>query len=378
MASSVLLSLLVVVDAVDWTSGSCNVDYAGSFPTYKCAPGMSTENATVARAKWVASAAHEALQERGAIVIKGVEKGQEFEDLIDRLGIVSETVYKGTSPRNPLPGMKKAMSSADIEPWVHIPHHAEMSFLAGPPEVIAFYCVENQVDRGGESMTMDYISLWEHLKSELSEKTIARFSSDRFEYLRKYSEFQSKDISIQKTWVAMFRTNDTKEATVRAEADGYEVSWSHDPSPDGDGHVIHLRHSMPPLRKHPQSGQMVFHNHIGVLHHTSFYEDLKFSAKRYNDSDMLAAAENLERTANGTDVTWASDGAPVDDVSKAVRDWAWSNSVFMDYKAGDVVILDNFRVSHARTPFLGGPRTVATLWGNWSTAARDLGRHGEL
>jgi len=310
--------------------------------------------------------------------MKGVGTGDEFENLIDAFGVVPETVYKGTSPRNPLPGMKKAMSSADIEPWVHIPHHSEMSFLAGPPEVIAFYCVENSVDRGGESLTMDYISLWEHLKSALSETTLARFSWDRFEYIRKYSERQSKDISIQKTWAAMFNTQDMKQAAQKAEADGYTVSWSHDPSPDGDGYVMHLRHSMPPLRKHPESGQLVFHNHIGVLHHTSFYEDLKLSAKRYNDSDMFAVAQKLEKTANGTDVVWASDSAPVDDISQAVRDWAWSNSAFLKYDAGDLVILDNFRVSHARTPFLGGPRTVATLWGNWSKSISDLGPREEL
>jgi alpha-ketoglutarate-dependent taurine dioxygenase len=44
-----------------------------------------------------------------------------------------------------------------------------------------------------------------------------------------------------------------------------------------------------------------------------------------------------------------------------VRDAIWDNMVFIRWRAGDVVAIDNFAVAHGRMPY-EGPRKVAVCW----------------
>ena len=140
--------------------------------------------------------------------------------------------------------------------------------------------------------------------------------------------------------------------------------------------VLKLTHELPAFRSHPSSGERVWHNHLAVLHSRSWADEFLHAAYVLRSarhaacalafylldmaSHALVGAEGLSQhvTHHG--------GSPIrSSHTWHVRRLIWRHSVLAPWVQGDLVLLDNARIAHARMPFsASGPRN---LWVAWTT-----------
>ena len=154
-----------------------------------------------------------------------------------------------------------------------------------------------------------------------------------------------------------------------AREEGFEPHWE-------ARRLLKLTHELPAFRTHPLSGDTIFHNHLATLHSRSWADEFLFaSAHQYSLlnalyalyfyaldalSHLLLGAEGLAQhvTHKG--------GEPI--LSSHVwhaRKLIWRHTLTQPWQQGDLILIDNMRVAHARMPFTTSGKRK--LWVAWSS-----------
>ena len=336
----------------------------------------------------------------GAVLFRGFESADgaaEFEKVAQHLADAPlADVYLGTSPRVPVAGTKHVFTASEFAPWKVVPPHCEMSFLPSPPHFIAFFAASIPSDlRGGETPLIDMRGVTQQMDATVRKA----FEDGGVRYIRRYPSADSThpadvyDFFKTKTWQEMFghavanasssaaasKAEDREAAimaAVAAEArsEGFEPEWE---ARDG----LKLTHELNAFRQHHPSAdgeetEWLFHNHLMTLHSRSWADEFAFAAYVHRspvhallalgfyvlDSlyHALLGAEGLAQhvTHHG--------GAPIDSSHVwHVRRLFWRNAVIAPWQQGDLIVLDNMRVAHARMPF--ATQGKRKLWVAWTT-----------
>ena len=315
--------------------------------------------------------ARDRLEREGALLFRGfqVTNASDFESVAVSLepGQLA-TTYEGTSPRTSLsPHVKTA---ADLPPTSVVPAHAEMSFAPRPPARLYFYSHVSNTGVGGETPVSDLRAVAQALTPAARRRLSRPLRFERV-YYDERSWFGSWDPTKTKSWQGMFPGLSRKEAEVAAREKGYEPSWL------GDG-SLRLSHVVgSPFRAHPSDGAEAWHSHLTNLHVTTAWaaelgkaarhlkapsyvlRSLVFSA--LYGSGLAEKLLHLVGSEVGAKVVEAETGAAVVDVEyvRALMDKYTSTHQHED---GDVIVLDNFRVGHARNPWDGSRRELYAAW----------------
>jgi alpha-ketoglutarate-dependent taurine dioxygenase len=216
-------------------------------------------------------------------------------------------------------------------------YHNESSHLHRWPMKIFFYCAE-AAREGGATPIADCRQVYRLLDPQLRE----RFSEKGLAYVRNYTT--SLDVS----WQDFFHTEDRSEVERQCRAAGVEFEWK----PGGE---LRTRRVSRAVARHPRTGEEVFFNQL-QLHHASC-----LGARAYESLRELFREEDYPRH-----VTYG-DGTPLEDsVVAEVRDVYERAAVRFAWQAGDVLMLDNMLVAHARDPFVG-PRRIVVAMGDMIT-----------
>lgn len=147
------------------------------------------------------------------------------------------------------------------------------------------------------------------------------------------------------SWQAFFKTEDKSEAEARCRAADMEPAWiGHD--------TLQVRNRAPAVIRHPKTGELSFFNQIS-LHHPSCL-----------DTEIRTSIEDLlGKDALPRNVTYG-DGTAIPDGHVAEIDLIMNNlSVADPWIEGDLIMLDNMLVAHARRPF-SGPRKIVVALGD--------------
>lgn len=270
------------------------------------------------------------LLKHGALLFRGFELGEvkRFERFA--LTLCSELFSEnGEHPRQSL--------STSVYTPVFYPAeqfllwHNENSFNLRWPRKILFGCVEPAAT-GGETPVVDSRKVYDLIEPRLRE----RFESKGVMYVRNYGRGLGLD------WTTVFRTTDRKEVETQCEREGFECEWK------GDG--LRTRCVRPAVVRHPETGEAVWftqaqHWHISCL-----------------DSATRSAIQSLFTEPDWPRHCYYGDGSAIAgaEMESILGVYAQLEQSF-PWERGDVLVLDNLLMAHARKPFTGKRQLLVTM-----------------
>ncbi len=298
----------------------------------------------------------------GAVLFRGfaISSPQDFEDVAISADPNLKNEYLGTSPRDRV--TKYVHTASELPGSYPIMQHAEMSFLDNPPRKLFFFA-KVAPKKFGETPITDLRKVYSDLNPEIRKK----FESKGVRYLRKYDGPNASRFSLWKTkrWNEMFSTTDKKEVEKQSAKQRFQVEWL-----ENEG--LKLTNVQVGTRKHPVSGTIAWHNHSQTFHVNTPALEYWHILKKQKTFRGLGVAIVLSLLTLWTKLTRKSeeldvhatygDGSPIPDHEiKEVVDTFWKNLSVFSWKTGDVLLIDNYSVSHGRHPF-SGPREILVAW----------------
>ncbi|MFK0090923.1 condensation domain-containing protein, partial [Pseudomonas sp. NPDC090755] len=212
--------------------------------------------------------------------------------------------------------------------------HNESSHQDRWPRKQMFYC-ELPSPVGGATPVVDcrdmYRKLPEPLRQTLEHKGLL--------YVRTFTG------NLDVPWQHFFKTEERAEVEARCRESGIQWSWL-------DDDALQIRTWCPAIIRHPHTGEHSFFNQV-QLHHP-FWLDADVR------DDLLALFGNDRLPRN----VYYGDGSPIAESDlQVIGELYEACAVRFDWRKGDIILLDNMLVAHARDPY-EGPRKIVVAMGD--------------
>lgn len=236
----------------------------------------------------------------------------------------------GDLPREKIGG--KVYGSTPYPADQSIWFHNESSHMHRWPMKIWFYCIK-AASEGGETPIVDCRAMYRRIDREIRR----RFSERKLMYVRNYVE--GLDVS----WQTFFGMTQKSEVEAYCPSAGVKFEWKDDGS-------LRTRQISPAVAKHPTTGEMVWFNQV-QLHHPSCLEAGLREA-------LLAVLKPEDLPRN----VMYGDGAPIEDsVIEQIGEAYRETAVSFPWREGDILMLNNMLVAHARNPYFGPRKIVVAM-----------------
>lgn len=334
-------------------------------------PAPGQDRGAAALAAWLREHpdwTRQALRDHGALLLRGFAASGPagFEAVARAIDPELKNDYLGTSPRDAVTDY--VFSASELPPFYPIPQHLEMSFLPEPPRRLFFYCEVAPGGIGGETPLCDFRRVLRDLDPAVRE----RFERLGVRNIRNYGGPPAQaggrgrwDPWQLKRWDQMFRTEDRAAVEARCGALGLRCEWRRDGR-------LRLANEQPAVRLHPQTGEPVWFNHAQVFHLSAApgeYQRIarrtgqaRYALLRRTAAALVALRRRILPPEDQAMHCTYGDGSPIPDADMdRVRDAIWRNLVCYRWRTDDMVVIDNFAVSHGRMPYRG-PRRVLVCW----------------
>lgn len=306
---------------------------------------------------------HSDLLREGALLFRGYDlrTPEDFEKAALALEPGLQNNYAGTSPRNSR--TEYVHSASELPGHYPIMQHCEMSFLPTAPRYLFFFCYVEPQD-GGETPVCDFRKVYQQMDPQIRKE----FEAKGVRVIRNYTGPNSKasnDIFQLKPWNELFKTTDHAEVEAQCRENDLRPTWLEDDR-------LRLVNDRPAVQKHPESGDMVWFNHLQVFHREAAAIEYKHIHKRRGDffswkyKQMLAAITWFKRMFKKPETEAMhvvfQDGSEIPrSYVEHVQQLIWKNMIINPWKLGDVLMIDNFSTSHGRLPYTG-PRDILVAW----------------
>ena len=286
-----------------------------------------------------------------------------FQTIVQQYNPDLSNQYRGTSPRKLIPGTKYVFSASELPSFFPIPQHLEMAFLPAPPRQVFFCCLDAPTSAGGETCLCDFQKVYQQLDPEARQQ----FEEKGVTYTRNYNakKVLLGDPTSLKSWVDVFETADKAEVEDELRKSKLDFTWSKNDS-------LRIINKEAAVEPHPVTGEKIWFNHAQVFHWSMIPDELYRVYKRVGSLRYLVLSwltwflkiillSVLGPMKVGFHTTFG-DGTEIPEwYLNHLRDVMWKNMVFNRWKKGDILMIDNFRVSHGRQPFTG-KRKVVVSW----------------
>ncbi|MET9301026.1 TauD/TfdA family dioxygenase [Micromonospora aurantiaca] len=273
----------------------------------------------------------ELLVDRKALVFRGFDVTPESIDAVfDRLVPDRLPYVHGNSPRTRVG--RNLYTSTEYPRQFTISMHNELSYAHRWPARLAFFC-EKAAESGGATPVLCGALWLASLDAEVREAFAGGV---------RYVQNLHDGFGFGKSWQQTFETEDraaVEEFLGRSEA---EWEWG------ADG--LRITQYRAAVTTHPVTGAAVWFNQADQWHPAGLGD--KASA------DMYAILEPDEFPQH---VTFA-DGSPIPDAYvEQIQSRALDNAVDVNWRAGDVLLIDNVLTAHGRRPFEGTRRVLVAM-----------------
>ncbi|MDP3706425.1 MAG: TauD/TfdA family dioxygenase [Legionellaceae bacterium] len=230
----------------------------------------------------------------------------------------------------------KIYTATEYPPHKHILLHNENSYTNTWPDKILFFCII-VAQSGGETPVAD----GRCVLKKIDKKIIKKFNDKKILYKRNYTA------GIDLSWQDVFQTSDTKEVIRYCDENNIQYVW-HDASPKGL--ELTTQQICQATLKHPITAENVWFNQAHLFHISSL------EAEDRNALLSVVSKDYLPRN------TYYGDGSEieVEDI-KHIIDVYNSEKIIFQWEKGDVLILDNVLMPHARHPFAGERKIVVAM-----------------
>ncbi|WP_377155077.1 TauD/TfdA family dioxygenase [Roseateles sp. UC29_93] len=260
----------------------------------------------------------------------GLRTPQEFEAFAES---IEPELFGGYGDLPKKEGGRNTYRSTPYPERQMILFHNESAHLERWPRKQWFFC-ELPSPVGGATPIVDCREMLRRLPADL----VDEFERKGLLYVRTFTP--RLDVS----WQDFFKTTDRGEVEARLTRAGTAFRWL-------DADTLQTRTRCPAVVKHPLTGERVFFNQV-QLHHVSCLEpDVR--------EDLLGLV-GLDRMPRH--VTFG-DGSAIPDATMAIVGEAYEAcAVRLDWRQGDIIMLDNMLAAHARDPY-EGPRKIVVAMG---------------
>ncbi|MEU5731016.1 MULTISPECIES: TauD/TfdA family dioxygenase [Streptomyces] len=237
----------------------------------------------------------------------------------------------GNSPRTKVG--QNVYTSTEYPQEFTISMHNEMSYSHQWPARLLFFC-EKAAETGGATPVTD-AALWlESLDDEVREAFAQGVC---------YRQNLHDGYGLGKSWQDTFETTDRGQAEAFLEGTGATWEWR----PDGTLRISQVR---PATAKHPVTGAEVWFNQSDQWHPVGLGGDT-----------AAALAQILPPEELPQSVTFADGSSIPDEYVIQVRDRALEAAVDVDWRTGDLLLIDNMLVAHGRRPYTGTRRVLVAM-----------------
>jgi alpha-ketoglutarate-dependent taurine dioxygenase len=210
--------------------------------------------------------------------------------------------------------------------------HNESSHAHRWPMKIFFHCVKAAEGRGATPI-IDCRKTYKLIDAAI----IKRMTEKKLLYVRNF--ISGLDVS----WQQFFQTTDKKSVEDYCQRSSIEYEWK------GQDHLT-TRQLCQAVARHPSTGEMLFFNQI-QLHHISCL-----------DPGARASMLSMFREEDLPRNVYYGDGTPIEDSAVAEISALYDQqAVRFQWQAGDIILLDNMMIAHARDPFEGTRKILVAM-----------------
>jgi alpha-ketoglutarate-dependent taurine dioxygenase len=279
-----------------------------------------------------------ALHEYGAVLVRGaVDNAELLEQAARVIGGELLAYTERTTPRSSVSG--NVYTSTEYPSSQTIPQHNESAYSRRSPRWLFFACVTPS-ESGGETPLADSAAVLRHLPEDLVE----RFRERGVRYTCSYRP------GMGLTWQEVFQTDSKAEVEKYCDENGLEFEWLSDEE-------LRTRSRRPAIVTDPETGREVWFNQAHLFHVTNLPKKVQAAlVEMYDEADYPKHA-------------FYGDGSSISDkdlelIRKAYQDTIFANS----WERGDLMIVNNLRVSHGRRPYTGARRVLVAMTGVFEVA----------
>ena len=272
------------------------------------------------------------LIEHGAILFRGfpVNEAKDFNEFSLAFGWQDLPYVGGAAPRSNVTGV--VFTSNESPPDQPIPFHHEMAQVPKFPSNLFFFC-EIPSEEGGETPLCLSNVAYEKINGELPE-FVRQLREKCVKYTRILPNGDDTSSAIGRGWQSTYLTQDKHEAEEKCRKQGGECEWL------SDGCLKTVSKILPAVRLDERTGKETWFNSI-VAAYTGWKD-----------------ARNVPEKA----VTFGDD-TPLDgDTVRRCDEILQETCVAFKWRKGDVVLVDNRLVLHARKSFVPPRRILAALF----------------
>ncbi|GAB2302741.1 hypothetical protein Dimus_036736 [Dionaea muscipula] len=293
----------------------------------KCGTDLSSFlEAIEAHKPWLESR----LREAGAILFRGFPVGSasDFERVVEAFGFEEFPYVGGIGLRSKV--LDRIVTASDAPPHLKIPFHHEMAHAIEFPSKLIFFC-EVKPSSGGETPIALSHVIYQRMK-ERHPEFVQQLDDHGLVYSRFLVEDDDTSSAFGRGWKSMLATDDKTVAEQRAAEKGMKLEWLEDG----------VRTTMGPLPAtrfdRIRQRQVWFNSMIGSYTGPSDTRNDPTKCVMFGDGRYLPA-----------DIVY--------DCQKILEE----ESVAIPWEDGDVLLVDNWAVLHARRSFVPPRRVLASL-----------------
>ena len=219
---------------------------------------------------------------------------------------------------------KNVYCTTIFPPEMRIRLHNEGSYWRAWAQKAYFGCI-TAPPTGGETPIGDVHRVHERLP----ERIRAPFRRHGVMYVRNYND------GLGLPWQEVFQTEDEHEVEAYCRANDIAWEWK-------EGGRLRTRTIRPAIRTHPRTGEALWFNHAAFFH----------------ASALEPATREAMVAALGEDglpyQTYLGNGGPIPDADVSTILKAYDDEeIAFRWQEGDVHLIDNMRLAHARSPYAG-------------------------
>ena len=224
-----------------------------------------------------------------------------------------------------------------------------MSHLPDPPRTLAFFC-EVEPDRGGETPLADSRSIYQHIPEPIRTKVEMqgiRYHRHLYGPRRNpVTRALSRIIELHTSWMAAFNTDQRSEVERICAEHGATVQWN------WEGSAL-IANTLPAVREHPETGAKLWFNQASTFVATPGSAG-PVRWLLYHAVYPLPHRRPFHATLGNGDPIRLAD---LNCINAAIN----SATVRFRWQRGDFLLVDNFLISHGRTPFRGARRILVAI-----------------
>ena len=275
---------------------------------------------------------HKKLIEHGAILFRNfpVKDANDFEEMLNQTRYKNMPYVGGAAPRNQV--TESRIITANESPATEkIPFHHEMAQVPNPPGYVFFYC-DIASETGGATSILHSAEICRQFE-EIDADFYAKVKEQGVRYIRVMPETTDESSAIGRSWKETFQVETKEEAEQVMKNQGMSWEWL------DNGDVRTETQTLPAIRHDEETDQSVFFNSM-VAVYTGW-------------NDTRNTSETAIVTGDGNYLDKDIMDELVVKMDEACVNFPWQN--------GDVLWISNYTALHARQPFTGDRRILASI-----------------